>query len=241
MEGFRQLLSEVVREACRNLAVQVSERDIALAWGNEGFIPADATAHRFRLCPPDPYDYYDDHYDYAYTEHRRRSTFDEYERLVDWGDTRQATRALRALSSMARRVSEDQLDRLRSLIKSDGLLLMPDGQIVAIGGSLGVPSIAYSDLADPTMIEESLTRVRRALPDDPALAIGSAKELVEATAKVVLLAKGVAHGKNDDLPQAGEVGSRGAPRDRIPAARPARHEKDRVWAQYSCPGHCRTA
>ena len=36
------------------------------------------------------------------------------------------------------------------------------------------------------MILDSFERINRALPDDPAQAIGSAKELVEATAKTVL-------------------------------------------------------
>jgi hypothetical protein len=41
-------------------------------------------------------------------------------------------------------------------------------------------------LTDPSGIRAELERIRRALPDDPAGAIGAAKQLVEATAKVVL-------------------------------------------------------
>jgi hypothetical protein len=41
-------------------------------------------------------------------------------------------------------------------------------------------------LTDPSGIRAELKRIRRALPDDPAGAIGAAKQLVEATAKVVL-------------------------------------------------------
>ena len=41
-------------------------------------------------------------------------------------------------------------------------------------------------LTDPSGIRAELECIRRALPDDPAGAIGAAKQLVEATAKVVL-------------------------------------------------------
>jgi hypothetical protein len=41
-------------------------------------------------------------------------------------------------------------------------------------------------LTDPSGIRAELERIRRALPDDPAGTIGAAKQLVEATAKVVL-------------------------------------------------------
>lgn len=45
-------------------------------------------------------------------------------------------------------------------------------------------------LRDPAVILDSLERIERALQNDPAQAIGSAKELVEATAKTVLLELG---------------------------------------------------
>jgi hypothetical protein len=37
------------------------------------------------------------------------------------------------------------------------------------------------------------------LPDDPEQVIGSAKELIESTAKLVLDQRGVAYSKNDDV------------------------------------------
>jgi hypothetical protein len=44
-------------------------------------------------------------------------------------------------------------------------------------------------LRDPAVILEQLARIQRAMIDDPALAVGSAKELIESTAKAVLLAR----------------------------------------------------
>jgi abortive infection Abi-like protein len=59
---------------------------------------------------------------------------------------------------------------------------------------------AIAKLRDPAAIQEQLGRIQRAIMDDPALAIGSAKELVESTAKVVLLERGLPVNDKDDMP-----------------------------------------
>ena len=53
-----------------------------------------------------------------------------------------------------------------------------------------LPKRSLKDLRDPTAILEQLQRIQRAVRDDPALAVGSAKELIESTAKVVLIELG---------------------------------------------------
>jgi hypothetical protein len=53
-----------------------------------------------------------------------------------------------------------------------------------------LPAGSLADLRDPTAILEQLTRIQRAMIDDPALTVGSAKELIESTAKAVLLVRG---------------------------------------------------
>jgi hypothetical protein len=55
------------------------------------------------------------------------------------------------------------------------------GHIAAHGPRFPVGSL--SNLKDASAIREQLDRVQRAAVDDPALAIGSAKELIESTAK----------------------------------------------------------
>jgi hypothetical protein len=54
-------------------------------------------------------------------------------------------------------------------------------------------------LKDPTVIQGHINRIQRALPDDPEQVIGSAKELTESTAKLVLDQRGMAYSKNDDV------------------------------------------
>lgn len=47
---------------------------------------------------------------------------------------------------------------------------------------------------------DNLNRIRRAISVDPAQAVGSAKELIESTAKVVLLERGHTVDEKSDLP-----------------------------------------
>jgi hypothetical protein len=56
-------------------------------------------------------------------------------------------------------------------------------------------------VADPSAIREQLDRMRRAVSDDPALAVGSAKELIESTAKVVLVELGHVVDEKAALPE----------------------------------------
>ena len=56
------------------------------------------------------------------------------------------------------------------------------------------------NLRDPAAIREHLVRLQRSAYNDPALAIGTAKELVESTAKTVLAEKGLPVNERDDLP-----------------------------------------
>ena len=45
-------------------------------------------------------------------------------------------------------------------------------------------------MRDPAAILDNLDRIQRAIGDDPAQAVGSAKELIESTAKTVLIERG---------------------------------------------------
>lgn len=56
-------------------------------------------------------------------------------------------------------------------------------------------------MKDASAIREQLDRVQRAIADDPALAVGSAKELIESTAKVVLTERGLPVNEKADLPE----------------------------------------
>ena len=57
-----------------------------------------------------------------------------------------------------------------------------------------------ANLRDPAAIREHLGRLQRTAQSDPPLAIGTAKELIESTAKTVLQERGLSVNGKDDLP-----------------------------------------
>jgi hypothetical protein len=120
----------------------------------------------------------------------RRTTFESYAAGVDWTDVAQVERALQVFESQLRWLARQEwhrassFDEVRELLDDDGFELDERCRIrwrrpLALEATL-------AGLTDPSGIRAELERIRRALPDDPAGAIGAAKQLVEATAKVVL-------------------------------------------------------
>jgi hypothetical protein len=75
-------------------------------------------------------------------------------------------------------------DEIRELLDDDGFEL--DEQCRIHWRRPPALEATLAGLTDPSGIRAELERIRRALPDDPAGTIGAAKQLVEATAKVVL-------------------------------------------------------
>lgn len=73
----------------------------------------------------------------------------------------------------------------------------------ALKSGLAGPTIGeelIANLRDPTAIKEHLDRLQRSAYDDPALAIGVAKELVESTAKIVLAERGLLVSNKEKFP-----------------------------------------
>jgi hypothetical protein len=62
-----------------------------------------------------------------------------------------------------------------------------------------LPLDEYRLLNDPRVIEEHLRRIEAGLRADPAAAIGSSKELVEAVCRIILVALSVEAATSDDL------------------------------------------
>jgi hypothetical protein len=86
-------------------------------------------------------------------------------------------------------------------LQRDGYVLDADGRIR--GGAAPVVSAGLlANLTDSTVILEHLARIAAAVErDDPAQAIGSAKELIESTAKLVLRERAALFSDADDLPK----------------------------------------
>lgn len=130
---------------------------------------------------------------------------------LDWSRPDQVLRALDVIAELLwlyeLRLEEGEDDfygtrekalRLRRLLKKEGYHVDEDANIQPPPEVFAVGSLAA--LRDASAIRAILKRINKALPDDPALAIGSAKELIEATAKTVLVARGKDVTPKDDLP-----------------------------------------
>ncbi len=99
-----------------------------------------------------------------------------------------------------------------SYLKNDGYQLVEktrvsgkpiySGRYVGVSGSPGINAVreAVSGM-DVGYISQQITRMEAAVNQDPELAIGTAKELVETCCKSILLEAGVEFTKNDDLPK----------------------------------------
>jgi AbiJ N-terminal domain 3/Abortive infection C-terminus len=97
-------------------------------------------------------------------------------------------------------------------LQNDGFQIVEktrlSGKPVFIGRHVGVgiiPAIADAKHTlggtDPGYIAQQITRMEAAVLNDPALAIGTAKELVETCCKTILEARGVPFSSSADLPE----------------------------------------
>ena len=124
---------------------------------------------------------------------------------MDWTDQGHVARAVRAFESTAEQSDVESTARSKALdlIQRDGYDVIDEAQHVRISPrTVVLREGSLASLSDPTAIREGLDRITRAIEDDdPAQAIGSAKELIESTAKVVLRELGEPVNDRDDLPQ----------------------------------------
>jgi hypothetical protein len=184
-QGRRELISRSTRTAFRETGANLILRVIDDLWQDQGFRPSNE-------IPP--------------LEGERRTLYQRYLDSVDWADADQVARAIGAFERTAADTSRNLIARIQALrqIEREGYDVDDEGYegvritpriVVLREGSL-------AGLTDPTAIRDGLDRITRAIEDgDPAQAIGSAKELIESTAKVVLREVGEPANDKDDLPQ----------------------------------------
>lgn len=109
-----------------------------------------------------------------------------------------------------------EVERLRQMfnqfLSSDGFELAErtriSGRPVYVGRFIGAgqtPGVAAAREtlagADPGYVSQQITRMESAVNNDPGLAIGTAKELVETCCKTILSARSVEFSRNADIPE----------------------------------------
>jgi hypothetical protein len=116
---------------------------------------------------------------------QRRSLVEEYYAGVDWSSSRDVNKVLRAYEHILFDAIEgDEKQRLVKALRLDGFTVDESGRI-SPPASLDL-GIDRDTLDDPDALAGYERRILENVEADPELAIGSSKELVEATCKLLL-------------------------------------------------------
>jgi hypothetical protein len=119
-------------------------------------------------------------------------------------DASQVRRLLRVFESIIIALqphSADQAAKLQNYLERDGFKF-EKGRLVISNPLARFQDLraAAEDLSSADILRH-VERIETAIDTDPALAVGSAKELLETTCKAILVARGVEIDKADDIPQ----------------------------------------
>lgn len=96
-------------------------------------------------------------------------------------------------------LSRRTLERLANWLRRDGFEYR-DGRFVSVGQSTSFPHlVAIAANADLPFLVRQLERIEGAIDDDPWLAIGTAKEMIDITCKAILTDRGRPFEKDWDL------------------------------------------
>lgn len=150
---------------------------------------------------------------------QRRSLVEQYYHTVTWDDWRDAKKVLKVYEDILQRAHEMEkfgtvgseitptaqyqrlaIERMINVLKRDGLQWV-DGRIVT---ETGMPSLEDIKEAaaefDARHLSEQIRRLEQSVDVDPALAIGTAKELVETCCRTILAERGKPVTRTPDLP-----------------------------------------
>lgn len=183
--GERELVARKARTFFLEQATYVPLRPIDRLWTDEGFQPG----------PENPF---------TLETSDRRKRWAQYADAVDWTDHGQVRRALRVFWEAAQGLGDDNpCDAGMELLQRQGYTFDENGEPLGGPFSAALRADLLRGIKDPQVLLDHIGRIEAAASkDDPAQVVGSAKELVESTAKIVLLSRGVTikDGKEDDLP-----------------------------------------
>lgn len=152
------------------------------------FFDAAGIEPRLDLTPP-------------HVQGQRRTLVEQYYAGITWDSPRDVRKVLSVLEEILEwSEPSEQMEHLVRCLERDGYVyengrLRPTAPIGldAIGSAL--------DPADRQLLDDHLRRIGDNLDEDPALAVGSAKELVETTAKLVIRACGSIPDESDSVPK----------------------------------------
>ena len=147
---------------------------------------------------------------------QRRALVERYYHSVDWNSWRAVRKVLRVYEHVllaledavarplydgSKEPAERQLSVLTRCLQRDGFMYA-EGRITSTGHNPAIDEL--SDTAtelDARVLREQVERIRHAIDEDPDLAIGTGKELLETTCKTILADAGITVDTKWDLPR----------------------------------------
>lgn len=135
----------------------------------------------------------------------RRSITQAYLETVSWEDHHHVARFLRVAERLLGAFEDPRVQPFWNLLQRDRYHRdAASGHLALVGPCLLKGSLG--NLTDGSAILEQVDRIRRAVTEDPALGIGSAKELAESAAKVVLRERGLVVDERAEPSRVGQAG-----------------------------------
>ena len=132
---------------------------------------------------------------------QRRSLVEQYYYTVDWTSAGDVRKVLSAYEDILNSASDEDAANLSKWLRRDGFVFQ-NGRIRPIAGTKildEMKSVAVQ--FDAEHLSDHIRRIEASVEEDPALAIGSAKELVETCCKIILEERGVDASATYDLPK----------------------------------------
>jgi hypothetical protein len=138
---------------------------------------------------------------------QRRSLVQDYYNSLDFSDPRDGRKFLNVLAVFLRRLERhasewgatEAFDGFKDQLRRDGYGYH-DGTISpATAAARLADAKAIANRLDAAQIHEQIQRIEASIDSDPALAIGTAKELVESCFKTILTERDIGYGTGDDM------------------------------------------
>jgi len=142
----------------------------------------------------------------------RRGLVTKYYEGTDWNDPKSVGKILLVFSDILHDANENQLtwgprgDKtwfqvLNSYLKRDGYQF-ENGKISKSGHIAHLEDFKTAvSVLDKGWFQDSIERIRKSVDQDPGLAIGSTKELLESILKTILAESDIPVNKDDDIPK----------------------------------------
>lgn len=134
----------------------------------------------------------------------RRNLVERYYASLNWNNPRDVRKVLGVYEDILAQMGEWDAEYKKRLIR----FLQKDGfsyenlHLIRKGYQPELSEISSAtEILDVAHLEEYVDRIKASIDTDPALAIGSTKEMVESTLKTILTALSIEYNKEDDTPK----------------------------------------